>query len=413
MSDVKDSHKPSIIIMLVDALRPDKLGCYNSKVKFSPAFDQLAKKGVQFENCFTCSNASDPALTSIMSGMQTRSHGILHHSFEVNDSELKTLDGRKVLFLQEILKKNGYKTFGLDFLARWHARGYDYYPSLQIDRTKRKKTLNQLSILFGLLGLESFFKMVHSHKLFRRIFGGFQSYPSDAETTQKALEIMAENSDPYFIFMHLWGVHKPFKCPDVDNKLSVECYENSVETMNGYVEKISKAADENTVIVVFGDHGESLGEHDIYFDHHGLYDPSIHVPLIISGASVPSDKKVSGLVSLTDVFATILSLANVNYPENSESINLAPYFNRENSNIRDYIFAEENYYQDKVCVRDDQYKFIKNIGKNICELCKVSHGDEIELYDLINDPDEMHNVAEAHPEIISKMEAQADKMMQR
>jgi arylsulfatase len=409
---MKSMKNPNIIVLLVDALRPYNLGCFGYKQNISPAIDKLAEQGVVFEKCFACSNASDPALTSIMSGMQPRTHGILHHSFEVNDSELKTFEKRNVRFLQEILKDNGYNTYGLDFLARWHARGYDHYPSLQIDRTKRKKLINRFSRLFGQIGLKSYFKKVHSHKIFRRIFGGFQSYPSDEETTQKAIELIGREKEPFFLFAHYWGVHKPFKCPDVENKLSLECYDKAIKTVDGFIEQISKAAGDDTIIVVLGDHGESLGEHEIYYDHHGLYDPSIHVPLIISGSSVPSGKRVNGLVSVTDIFGSILSLAGIKYSKKTDSLDLTPYFTKEGEPIRDFIFAEENYYQDKVCIRTEQYKFIKNIGRAVCELCKIPHGDDIELYDLKNDPGELKNIASENSEMVASFEKQINKILQ-
>ena len=138
---MKTKTKPNIILILIDALRADYLGSYGFSKPISPAIDSLAKQGVLFENCFTCTNASDPALTSIMTGMYPRTHGIVHHSFEVSNTELKTFDTRNVQLLQQVFKQNNYHTFGLDFLARWHARGYDFYPELKIDRTKRKRQL--------------------------------------------------------------------------------------------------------------------------------------------------------------------------------------------------------------------------------------------------------------------------------
>ena len=102
----------------------------------------------------------------------------------------------------------------------------------------------------------------------------------------------------------------------------------------------------NTLILVTGDHGESLGENGIYFDHHGLYDSTLHVPLIMSGPSIPTGKRINGLVSSTDVFATILSMAKINYSQNNDSIDLTPYFKKKNDVIRDFVFAEENYYQE-------------------------------------------------------------------
>ena len=392
-----------MILILADALRAKSVGCYGYGNSISPAIDDLAQKGVLFENCFTCTNATDPALTSIMSGMLTRSHGILHHSYEVNDSELRTFDERNVRLLQEVFKDNRYHTFGLDFLHRWHARGYDYYPHLKIDRTKRKRRMNRLSRLFGSIGLKPLFKEFLKTKISRR-FGGFESYPRDNETAQKALELIAQKKDPYFLFVHFWGVHTPYICPQVENKLSVECYDGAIEIVDNYIKQIADAAGEETLIVVLGDHGESLGEHDIWFDHHGLYDPSLHVPLIFSGPSVPSGKRVKGLVSVTDVFSTILSLANVVYTGRTDSYDLSPYFAKEKDTIRDFVLAEENYYQDKVCIRTKEHKLIKSTGRNVCELCKVRHGDDVELYNLEEDPNELCNIAALHGRTVALLE---------
>ena len=356
-------NKINIILILVDALRARSLSCYGYENKVSGTIDDLAKKGVLFENCFTCSNASDPALTSLMSGMLTRSHGILHHSYKVDDSELKTFEERKVRLLQQVLQDNGYNTFGLDFLARWHMRGYDYYSSLKIDRTKRKKYIKNISRLFEAVRLEKIFNKLHKSKIMRSIFGGFDSYPTDSETTEKAIELIAQQKNPYFLFTHFWGVHKSMSASEIQP--TVEGYDNAIVTVDDYIKQIVNAASKNTLIIVTGDHGESLGEHGIYFDHHGLYDTTLHVPLIMSGASIPSGKRIKGLVSNTDVFATILSLAEVDYDAKTDSMDLSPYFTKENNSIRNFVYAEENYYQDKACIRTEKYKFIKTIGRKV------------------------------------------------
>ena len=337
-----------------------------------------------------------------MSGMLTHTHGILHHSFEVNGSELKTFNDRKVRLMQEILKENGYATYGLDFLARWHSRGYDYYPNLNIDRTKRKKQINHISKLFKMIGLRPYFKKFQSSKIMRRLFGGFDSYPKDSETVQKAIELISKNSDPYFLFVHFWGVHKSMSASK-DGR-SVETYDASIEVIDNYIKEIVHSAGDDTLFVILGDHGESLGENDIWFDHHGLYDPSLHIPLIFSGTAVPSDKKINGLVSITDVFETIFSIANINYSGKTNSKDLTKYFNKENDSIRDYIFAEENYYQDKVCIRTKKYKFIKTVGRSICEMCRVKHGEDTELFNLVNDPGELINIATSNRKLVEEFE---------
>ncbi|NQU86073.1 MAG: sulfatase [Mariniphaga sp.] len=390
-------------------MRARSLGCYGYDNGGTRTIDRLASQGVLYENCFTCSNASDPALTSMMSGMLTRSHGILHHSFEVNAKELKTFNDKEVRLVQEVLKENGYGTYGLDFLARWHMRGYDYYPNIKIDRTKRKKRLNQLSRLFGAVGQKAFFKKIQRSKVVRRLVGGFDSYLNDEEITEKAVEIISQNTDPYFLFVHYWGVHKSMSA-SLDDR-SIDSYDRAIEQVDKYIEQIADAAGEDTVMVILGDHGESLGEHDIWFDHHGLYDPTLHIPLILSGGSVPAGKRVNGLVSITDVFSTILSMAEIDYLGKTDSIDLSKCFDEEKVPIRDYIFAEENYYQDKVCLRTGQFKFIKTVGRDICEMCNVRHGESIELYDLVKDPGESRNIASSEHSTVAEFEEQLKELI--
>lgn len=404
--------KPNIIFIVVDALRASNLSCYGYPTNTSPFLDQLAAKGVLFENCFSCTNASDPALTSLMSGMYTRTHGIMHHSYEVNDQELKTFEERKVKLLQEILKEHKYKTFALDFLARWHSRGYDYYPPLKIDRTKRKRQLNKMLRFFDTLHLKPLFKKIHHTKTFRRFFGGFDAYPKDTETTAKALELIAEHKgkkEAYFLFLHYWGVHKPYICPKEENKLSTQCYNNAIETVDAHLSKVFAAAGEDAVVVIVGDHGESLGEHGISFDHHGLYEASMHVPLIFAGPGVPKGKKINGLACTTDIFATLLALAGIKYAPKTDSCNLVPLMKEEKKEVREYVFAEENYYQDKACIRTKTHKFIKTIGNGLCGKCHLVHGADQELYDLQKDPQELQNIAAENFDLLTKFTTEIEK----
>jgi arylsulfatase len=397
-------NNPNIIFILVDALRAKNVGILGYEKKNSPNIDLLAKKGTTFSMCFSCSNASDSALTCLMSGMYPRSHGITHHSYEVSEKQLKNFDKRKVELLQQVLKKNEYKTFGLDFLARWHMRGYDYYPELKIDRTKRKKKLNRISRFFDFFGVKPLFRKLNHTKIARKILGGFDSYPKDVDTTKKAIELMNSTSDPYFLFIHYWGVHKPYTCPMVENKLSIECYDNAIETVDAHIKTLMENADKNTIFIVLGDHGESLGEHGIEFDHHGLYDPSLHVPLIFSGPNIPQQRIIDDLVSTIDIFPTLLDLIGIDYKKEIDGISLVNCMYNKNQG-RDFIFAEENYFQDKACIRTKEYKFIKTLGRSQCGKCKIIHGgNEIELYNLFQDPGENNNIYRNNERIIEPLE---------
>ncbi len=413
---VTPTSKPNIIFILVDALRASNLGCYGYPKAITPTLDKLAARGTRFENCFSCTNASDPALTSLMSGMYTRNHGILHHSYEVPENELRTLDQRNVKFIQQILKEQGYNTYALDFLARWHVRGYDYYPEIKIDRTKRKKQLNLILRAFAFLRIKPLFKKISHTTTFRKVFGGFDAYPKDVDTTAKAIELIKEhdikhNGKPYFLFVHYWGVHKPYTCPEVENKLSTQCYDNAIETADKHIAQVLQAAGEDAVIVVVGDHGESLGEHGISFDHHGLYDPSLHVPLIFAGPGIPKGKVSSALTCTTDIFSTLLALANVKYAPKTDSHNLLPVMHEKVKEVRLEIFAEENYYQDKAAIRTKEHKFIKTIGQGTCQRCHLVHGGDIELYDLKEDPQELKNIADKYADLVQEYNKKIDVLI--
>ena len=92
----------------------------------------------------------------------------------------------------------------------------------------------------------------------------------------------------------------------------IDRYDNAIAYDDYLIGKIIKTLKEenlfeDTIIVFFSDHGESIYEHEIYVDHHGLYDVSVHVPLIISAKQLPKNKKINSLVSLQDITPTILN----------------------------------------------------------------------------------------------------------
>ena len=85
----------------------------------------------------------------------------------------------------------------------------------------------------------------------------------------------------------------------------------------------------------------------------------------MSGALFPCGKRKKGLVSNTDLFATILSLVGVDYEAKTDSMNLSTYFTKEDNSIRECVYAEGNYYLDKACIRTEKYKLIKTIDKKV------------------------------------------------
>ena len=121
--------KPNIIFIVIDALRPKNLGCYGYQKNISPNIDEISTEGLLFRDAYSTTNATDPSLTTIFSGRFCRSHGIMKHGALLQSEEVQNYL-KTVPTLPEILKHNGYKTFAIDWLGRWHTKGFDYYSGI-------------------------------------------------------------------------------------------------------------------------------------------------------------------------------------------------------------------------------------------------------------------------------------------
>jgi arylsulfatase A-like enzyme len=431
--------RPNILFIVVDTLRANSLGCYGYKRNTSPHIDQLAKQSILFEYAFCTINATDPSFTTIFSGRSPRSHSIHHHGDQISEDELNRFISKNVLLLPEILKKQGYRTFGLDWLGRWHRKGYDYYSGLHVNRVNRKKILKQAGEWLDKIGLYTTFKKIYHTPFLRPLIGKFDLYNEDEKLTKKAIDIIRSQHEPFFLFIHYWGIHAPYNCPKkyfqefrhqpssiniphfnsfdfIKNERYRKFYEDwtkgrsffdiitrydgAIKHVDAQIGQLLTTLDkygkrDNTIIIITSDHGESLVEHNIFFDHHGLYDTSIHVPLIISFPHMPA-KRIKSLVQHMDILPTILSQVNIPLPDDIDGLDLTPIISGEKENARDYIIAEENHFQKKECIRTMKYKYIRSVGNALCSRCGIVHGNSIELYDVEQDPEERRNIIGSH-----------------
>jgi arylsulfatase A-like enzyme len=163
------------------------------------------------------------------------------------------------------------------------------------------------------------------------------------------------------------------------------------------------AADE-TLVAVTADHGEELDEHEMWFDHHGLYDTNLHVPLILRlPGRIPAGSRVSGPVRLFDLAPTLLDLAG--FPEDAvtmEGSTLRPLLDDSEGGARPSaeapIFLTECTWMRKRGVRTPNWKLI--VARDHPDI----HGrPPVELYDLQADPGEQENLAEARPDVVAAL----------
>ena len=359
----KKNKKSNIILIVIDALRAKNLSCYGYNKNTTPNLDKIAKKGALFLNAFSSINTSDPSRTSIMTGKLPITHSLLNHANRVTDRDITNLLRLNIRFLPEILKEEGYTTYGLDWLGRWHKKGFDYYKG---DILKGRKLFEKVKKQIKRIA-ETIEGYPFLYRILRRIYR--EKIVEDAkELTEEAVDLISKKSKkPFFLFFHYWDTHPPYqihkkllskfyskKKPskiEINDMLSkigninIRCYvenlvykrkdineiialyDSNINFVDQNIGKLVKFIEKNphlknTVMIVTADHGESLTEHDIFFDSHGLYDESVKVPLIIHDFRKNIHKKINALVQHIDLFPTILEMLDIDLPQLIDLISL-------------------------------------------------------------------------------------------
>lgn len=191
------------------------------------------------------------------------------------------------------------------------------------------------------------------------------------------------------------------------------CYDAAVTEADRRIERIVSALREtgrleDTLVVVLADHGESLTEHGIYYDHHGLYEPSINVPLVLRPPG-GSDATVDDLVQTTAVAPTVASYAGADGLDPDDE-SLRPVVEGEGSVEREFVLAEEAHAQHRRAVRTRDEKLIYLLeGDTVCRYCGVEHAPPEELYDLAADPAERRNRAGERPDDVAALRERAER----
>ncbi|MCX6749586.1 MAG: sulfatase [Candidatus Pacearchaeota archaeon] len=453
MKKTKDS--PNVIFILIDALRPKNLGCYGYKRETSPNIDFLAKNGVLFENAFSTNNATEKVFVSITAGR----HILLKDSrdFILNKEEIKSFLEARGKFLGEILKDNGYKTYCLKEIYGWQKKGFDFFYSAgESAESKGRGFWNSLQ------KNQKFrdFSRTIAHHFPKKISDEIKARygrTNGKEATEDAIKIIknsAEKKEKFFMLVYYNDTHIPYNPKEATGKFRAEEKSKNffeeikdrgynpmlVDFWKGAFSRDSSIADiiarydsailyddcligkiidelkktnllKNTLLFIFSDHGESLYEHGIYFDHHGLYDSCMRIPLIISGKGFPKKKKIKSFVQHEDFVPTVLDMAGIPYDSlDFDGKSLLPVL-RKKQKTRDSIFMEEGDKSKKRAIRTEKYKYIDASSEEdaFCKYCNKIHGGVIELYDLKKDPLEKENLAEKKRTILASLKKRMEE----
>jgi arylsulfatase A-like enzyme len=398
----------NILFIDIDTLRAVHLGCYGYPQPTSPAIDRLASEGVVFERCYAPGIPTTPAHATMYTGMHPLSHNIVSHGGAAD------LD-RKIPVFPELLQRAGLTTCAVDNLfdiKPWLARGYEFYINPSHRHRMRLlvscEEINSRAIpwLKQHAG-EPFFLFVHywephtpylPPERYRRFYEGGDPF----DPANQGLERMKQTP-----FWSMWGDTWFRKLgPVTDPEYIVSLYDGEIRHVDDGVAALLQALEEtgaaaDTLVLVTGDHGEVMYQHDIFFDHHGLYEENIRVPLVLRWPGrLPAGARVREFVQQMDFAPTLLSWANAEVPPSVEGRDFRGLAEgTDPSPLWDRVVCCENTWQSKWAVRTDSHKLIVAREPD-------HHGMPMrELYDLAADPGESCNLALEQSERADALEA--------
>jgi arylsulfatase A-like enzyme len=387
----------NIVLIALDSQRADHLGCYGYPKRTTPFIDSIARRGVLFKRCYAPNIPTHPSFTTMLTGKEAITHNIVNIGGGVPIAE-------GVRLLPEILREHGYATAAVDSMGRHFTRGFDEYAEYGWDRSnptvlRKAETVNEkaMPVIDRLMGQDRpFFLFIHY----------WDPHTPYLPPPPYRHRFYAKDRDPYALDNHsmdeAWS-WEPFKwyfhqwMPGVtDADYVVNLYDGETAYMDRHLRTIFGALaprQDETLIIVTADHGEILNEQLGYFDHHGLYEGDIHIPLILYWpGKFPSGRRVPGFVQNLDLAPTILDLLGVPDRDAMQGVSLLPtVFGLRDGNYEELFFSEATW-EVKRAIRNRDWKLIDSIEQD-------PHGRPMqELFDLRTDPGEQRNVIDRYPD---------------
>ena len=345
----------NVVVVTLDTTRADHLGCYGYGGARTPALDGLARVAVRFADAVSPVPLTLPSHTSMFTGLDPPNHGVWNNSEYRLDPSLTTL--------AEVLKKEGYQTaafisaFVLD--ARYGLdQGFDRYDDM---------VQTQVGSAYGAL-----------------------SERSAGKTTDEAIRWLDGRDDesPFFLWVHYFSAHYPYEPPmPYAATFAAAPYDGEIAYADAQFGRLLDHLEADpgwsrTVVIVAADHGESLWEHGESAHSRLIYEATQHVPLLLAVPGLFQSSYVVDdvVVTLQDVFPTVLDLLGIETPTPCDGVSL--------------LEAVERY--DRVVYMETMAPYLESAWAPLHALRR--HKDkyilapEPEYYDLTSDPQELENL---------------------
>lgn len=455
----KPPQRPNVLFICIDDLRPD-LKCYGNPVIHSPNLDRLAKQSALFTRHYVTQPTCGASRYSLLTGRLPR------NPVEVSNEALeKQVSGKPKTDQSETfvdhLRRNGYYTVGMGKISH-SPDGYVYgYNDPKSDWLELPHSWDEMLFDPGKwkTGWNAFFGYADGSnrqgrksnvKPYEQAEVGDDGYPDGltARLAVSKLKELADKKQPFFLGVGFFKPHLPFNAPKKywdlydeanipltpspripekvnalslhesaefnqyalgDERASLEkpvsdayartlrhAYYAGVSYTDAQVGKVLEALtqlgmDKNTIVVVWSDHGWHLGDYRVW-GKHTLFEQSVRSVLIVKTPGMKTGLVRNEIVSAVDIYPTLMALCGVTAPTGLDGNNFSRILKKGKTGDWDHVAY--SYFKRGITVRTDRYRLTKYFRPQ---------QPAVELYDHENDPNEQHNIAESHPEIVKRL----------
>ncbi len=414
---------PHVILISIDTVRADHLGCYGYARDTSPNIDALARESVMFSQAFAQASWTLPSHMSVMTSLYPPVHGVQEDDRALGDG---------VATLAQVLESGQYETAG--FIS-WVYVGKS----------------------FGFArGFGEFHELIHRDRL--RMASGGGAFLAEEITDRAITWLEKPHPDPFFLFVHYFDPHMdyvppppydrkfdsdytgpaqgthawlgryikyfpvpPATLPQRDREHVVALYDGEIAYTDAHLGRLLKAIDEeiglnNCLLVLMSDHGEEFGDHGS-MEGHGwtLYDEVLHVPLIMR---LPGGRHAGQVIEtpteLISIAPTILSAAGLPIPARFQGDDLLPLITAaQPAGGSALVYAESHRFNiSRRALRGARFKLIQTADTR-----KNSFGQPIpsgaEFYDLDRDPREQQSIFDHQNPVVAHFGREMDAFLER
>jgi arylsulfatase len=401
----------NVVLVTLDSVRADHCGFMGYERETTPNLGRIAEDGLRFENAIAPSNSTPPSMLRLFTGDN------LPESVGGTDPGTWRDAIRERETLADTFKKRGYTTAAFNpnaYVSSYfgYDKGFDHYQDfIEEGRSggsiyrRILDRLNQSGKSGPLASIRNMMNLVQREEVFKPWEHFFQDI----------LDWVDSAEEPYFLWILLLDTHHPYLAPrsdrewssllemwrsnfrvtqvmndetaDMSSELStrdrtdlMDAYDDSIRYADRFLAELQDAlAESDPMYAIHADHGEAFGEHGPHGHHTSLlYDTLLHVPLVIDNAGVTGC--IEEQFSLADLRSLLLDLADGTVADETDI------------STSEYVVSEvpsDN--SVNVAVRSRRWKYVRTAA------------DGEMLFDLESDPDEQHNVASDHPDLVEEL----------